>query len=130
LAFANLLTADLIDGPTRRKVTFVTRYHEFANTIRGLLAGTDASCIEMSEMLEGGLYDVIIAQPAMGERTSDADGFGGEVVKELLPLLKEQGTLIWLTGRGVLWSNRSSKTLSDLMNLAACRSAPWKGAVF
>jgi hypothetical protein len=118
-AIADLLTANLIDGPARRKVTFVTGNREFANSISELLSGTGARCEELSTMSKSEPYDVIIAWPAMGgsKVSSGADGFGGEVVMELLPLLKEQGTLIWLTGRAVLWSKQSSKTFSDLANL-------------
>ncbi len=118
-SFADLLTANLIDGPSRRKVTFVTGNREFADAIRELLVGTDARCEALSEISKSESYDVIIAWPAMGgsKVSSDTDGFGGEVVKELLPVLKEQGTLIWLTGRAVLWNKQSSKTFSDLANL-------------
>jgi len=60
---------------------------------------------------------MIVAQPPIGYVSpSDpaADGFGGEVVRRLLPMLSHDGWLIWVTARGVLWNGKGKKTLASI----------------
>jgi hypothetical protein len=62
-------------------------------------------------------FDIIICQPPVGEKRSEepaADGFGGEVVRKLAPLLTENGTLYWITARKILFATPPNETLSDL----------------
>jgi hypothetical protein len=60
---------------------------------------------------------VIVCQPPIGFRPpgrDDVDGFGGEVVRELVPFLADGGTLYWVTGRGVVFNSRAKKTQAAL----------------
>src|SRR5262249_16751710 len=62
-------------------------------------------------------YELILCQPPIGHkpaRDKAADGFGGEVVRGLAPVLTDKGTLYWITARGVLWAPPARKTLADL----------------
>jgi hypothetical protein len=61
--------------------------------------------------------------------SKQSDGFGGDVVTQLVPFLAKGGTLYWVTGRGVLFAPRAKKTLSGFENsglrvLAAIEVAP------
>jgi hypothetical protein len=58
----------------------------------------------------GAQFDAIICQPPIGRKPSGveaADGFGGDVVTQLVPFLAKGGTLYWVTGRGVLFAPRA-----------------------
>lgn len=61
-------------------------------------------------------FDLAICHPAIGCRSkgTDADGFGGEVVNDLMPLLTETGILVWITSRGALFNTAVKKTFSNL----------------
>jgi hypothetical protein len=68
------------------------------------------------DVSHGAQFDAIICQPPLGCKppmVEIADGFGGEVVMQLVPFLAQEETLCWLTGRGVLFTPRAKKTLSD-----------------
>ena len=47
-------------------------------------------------------------------RNDNADGFGGEVIRELAPFLAKNGTLCWITTRGALITSAPQKTFSAL----------------
>ena len=71
----------------------------------------------ISDLPDGGEFDAIVCLPPIGRRPtgdSAADGFGGEVVRELVPWLARRGTLFWVTGRGAVFQNRPQRTLSNL----------------
>src|SRR5262249_49083860 len=64
-------------------------------------------------------YELIICQPPIGHklaRDNAADGFGGEIVRELAPLLTEKGTLYWITGRGGMGAQPAQKTVAHLQD--------------
>jgi len=65
-------------------------------------------------------FDMIVCQPPINFKTPKephADGLGGEIIKQLLPLLADDGQLHWLTARSVLSADApAKKTLDDFQN--------------
>ena len=111
----SLLTASLaesIGAPS-----YVVPDTHIAEALAVLFEGKPASVFQMLEDLEAGSeFDSIICQPPIGRRSSNdnADGFGGESVRQLIPFLAEGGTLYWVTGLGVTFNSRAKNTLAEL----------------
>ena len=101
-----LLTASLLEIPDPPRLTFAARSEHLAEVLRVAVDGTSASVTEeATELCPDSRWKSIVCRPLLGQRTaaaSRADGFGGEVVSKLAPLLAEGGTLYWITGRGAL----------------------------
>lgn len=113
-----LQTSHLIDESRMQQLTLATPYAPLAELLQMLVEGTSSLAVQgISNLPRDSRWKMIICQPPIGHRASGdktADGFGGEVVRELAPLLADGGTLYWVTGRGVLWQRRAKKTLYDL----------------
>jgi hypothetical protein len=79
-----------------------------------------------TELKKDAEFDAIVCTPPLGykpKEESDADGFGGEVVRRFVPLLASSGSLYWVTGRGALFNSRARETLAAIrragLNVAA-----------
>jgi hypothetical protein len=118
VSIAPLLTTEDVGDVTERHRTFVVPNTQVADVLRIAVDPETSSIVHtVSEIPEASRFDAIVCQPPIGLRPSGdktADGFGGEVVRALAPLLAERGTLYWVTGRGVFWTPRAQKTLADL----------------
>src|SRR5262249_2398292 len=74
-------------------------------------------CKSIDELPSEALYDTIVCTPPVGVMGSievSGDAFGGEVVQSLLNFLSRDGTLYWITMRGVLLHPRAKQTLTNL----------------
>lgn len=111
-----LLTTSLADKRPSTRLTYVARSRDFVETLRLITSGETIVTSDVASLTKGSLMDAIICSPAFGYRPSDqrGDGFGSEVVRELQPLLAANGTLYWVTGRGVLFGRDADKTFSSL----------------
>jgi hypothetical protein len=111
-----LVTAPLAEKRLSARLSYVARNKDFAEALC-LIAGSETTVTSDAASLSGDeRMDAIICSTAFGYRPpgQDGDGFGSEVVRELLPLLAEAGTLCWVTGRGVLFNRNAAKTFSTL----------------
>lgn len=118
-SFNTLLTARLDEIDEKLQVTYIAADQNFTETLQVLFDGKKSPSVlrGIPELPSSAEYDAIICLPPLGHRSGGenfADGFGGEVVRELVPSLSEGGTLYWVTGRGVLYTPRGKKTLSSL----------------
>jgi len=114
----SVLTAGLAETGEVGIVEYVAPNQNIAETLTILFEGKSVSVRQSIQDLDSSLeFDVIVCQPPIGHRPSGdnaADGFGGEVVRQLAPFLAKEGTLYWVTGRGALFNSRPKKTLVDL----------------
>jgi len=98
----------------------VTPYEQNAEVVRALFDGTTVSVVTNAADVERKSgFDVIICVPPLGQRAqreTGADGFGGDVVRQLVPLLAKGGALYFVTGRGAVFTPRAQKTRDDLVN--------------
>jgi hypothetical protein len=115
-----LLTLSLLDEPDPPELTFVTPSRPLQRLVRALTEGTSASvAADVSQLSGKSHWQTIVCQPPLGHRApadSATDGFGGEVVSELAPVIAEGGTLYWITSRGVLSAQRPARTLRKLQD--------------
>ena len=113
----SLLTGSLLEIENAEALTYVVPHPQIAEPLAVLLEGNSASLFQkISDINPGSKFDAVVCQPPIGQRSTDknTDGFGGEVVRELIPFLADCGTLYWVTGRGVTFNRRSKNTLADL----------------
>lgn len=113
-----VFTARLEGGRTVKNLSYIAPYEHVAKVLRILFDEKAASVTDsMTELGRGEAFDPIICVPALGYRAQNdttVDGFGGEVVRQLVPALANRGTLYWVTGRGAVFQTRAEKTLADL----------------
>ena len=113
----SLLTTYLPEQANTQQVTFATPDPEVAETLRALVEPSSSTvALGLPALAGSARWDLIVCQPPMGRKPAgdSADGFGGEVVRELATRLAQQGTLYWVTGRGVLYGQRARNTFADL----------------
>jgi hypothetical protein len=129
---SSLLTLGLAEHGEGPQLTYISP-DPFAGALQELFKERLTQLIQViPDVSHGAQFDAIICQPPLGYKPSGveaADGFGGEVVMQLVPFLAKGGTIHWVTGRGVLFTPRAKKTLSDfdkdgLRVLAAIEVAP------
>ena len=114
----SVLTARLLELPSGANLTYIAPNAEIAEALP-LLASTDHFRVirDLDGMAPKQRFDMIVDQSPIGHRSADdslADGFGGEVVRRLLPRLSERGWLIWVTARGVLGNSEGKATLASI----------------
>jgi hypothetical protein len=112
-----LLTVRLLDKLIGTPLVYVARNTDFAEALRLLLVGTNASVFaDVTSVIGSAECDTIICAPPIGNRLhgEDGDGFGSDVVRSLASLLATSGTLYWVTGRGVLSNRTSTNTFASL----------------
>ena len=121
----SVMTAYVPEDSGAAAITFATPDPVVAETLRALGESTSTIVLGTSDIPKTG-YDAIVCQPPVGRKTNSdegIDGFGGEVVRELAPLLNASGTLYWVTARAALWAPPALRTLERLqaagLNLAA-----------
>lgn len=110
-----LLTATLAEAGA--PISYILPYRGIFEPINILLEGKSASLFQNIKDLDPkSKFDAIVCQPPLNQRSSSdlADGYGGEIVRDLLPILADKGTLYWFTARGVLHDPRAQKTFADL----------------
>ena len=116
----SVLTARLAEGHKVKNVSYVAPYEQVVQVLQVLFDDTAASIVRnTTELKKDAGFDAIICVPPLGHRPegqSQADGFGGEVVRQLVPVLAKGGTLYWVTGRGAVFNPRGEETLADLRN--------------
>ena len=116
----SLLTAGLGESDDKYTLTVLARDPLFAECLKILFEGKSPSVLLDDNELRGkGEYGTIICTPPVGLRSLEgerADGFGGEILHELVHFLSEGGMLYWITNRAVLSGDRGIKTLSKLKN--------------
>ena len=112
-----LLTEQLLTKKTEVHLTFVSRNADFAEALHRVLPETNSSVFSDVPSVAANLtYDAIICSPPIGSRPPDqnGDGFGSDVIRALGPFLATNGTLCWVTGRGVLFNRHSAKIFASL----------------
>jgi hypothetical protein len=114
---AHFLSLDLLNSRKRREVTYVCPVPNISDVLRTILIdGATKVYRAIAALPAGAVYDAIICQPPIGSAAGGErrDHFGGEVVSQLASLLTKDGTLYWVTGRGVLFTPRAKETLTHL----------------
>jgi hypothetical protein len=113
-----VLSNRLVEAPSHASITYITRNTEIAEGVKVLLGSDRFRVVQHPDALGAEeRFDLIVAQPPIGYGSPNdpaADGFGGEVVRRLLPLLSENGWLVWVTARGVLWNTKGKETLASI----------------
>jgi hypothetical protein len=123
----SLLTARIDEADAARRLSVIAPDKQFAETLRILFAGRGPLIFEsVANLSLATTYDSMVCVPPLGLRATDntADGFGGEIIRELIPYLSKDGTLYWVTARGVVYNPGAKQTVSDLkalgLHLAGC----------
>lgn len=118
VCFAPLLTARLFENGQNHQLTYIAPVQNVAETLQILFSDKSATVMRsISDTPKDAVFDAIICQPPVGHRPFGdkvADGFGGEIIRGLTPKLAENGTLYWVTGRGVLLTPRARNTFNAL----------------
>jgi DDE domain len=108
-----LLTLGLTEHGEEPQLTYISP-DPFAGALQELFKERLTQLIRViPDVSHGAQFDAIICQPSLGYKPSGveaADGFGGEVLMQLVPFLAQGGTIYWVTGRGVLFTPRAKKT--------------------
>ena len=111
----SLVTAGCAESGASGRLSYIVPNTHVAGSLRILFQGRSASVLNATESLAtDAQFDAIVCQPAIGFRATgddNADGFGGEIVRQLTPFLARGGTLYWVTARGVLFTPHGQKTL-------------------
>jgi hypothetical protein len=114
---ASLLTVPLADHSQELRFVYASPNPDLAQALEVLFREKPVSVIRsVADIPAGDLFDAIVCQPPIGHRPPgdrDSDGFGGEVVRQLVPLLTEGGTLYWVSGRGIVFDHRPKRTLAE-----------------
>lgn len=114
----SLLTARLADGQLTASFTYISPYEHVTKPLQILFPANVASVLKgPTEIKKDAAFEAIVCTPALGykpKEESAADGFGGEVVRQLSPFLAEGGRLYWFTGRGALFATRAKATFAAL----------------
>ena len=108
-----VLTAPLLDTRTDNEGRVVVPNAEFAEVMQQLF-GDETVAQSLDEVELQQVFDVVLCQAPFGYRSrkEQADGFGGEIVRALAPLVSKSGRLIWITARNVT-SSASAKCTFD-----------------
>jgi hypothetical protein len=113
-----LVTAQLLTEPAGEFIDYVVRNQGLVEALTQLFRGKAASVHrDGAESSLASPYDAIVCSPPIGQRAQNdrlADGFGGETVRRLLPLLSDKGSLLWITARGVFTNSRAKQTIREL----------------
>ena len=125
------LTTRISAADAAGRLSIIAPDKQFAETLRILFAGQGTSIFgSVANLSEATTYGSMVCVPPLGLRPPDnsaADGFGGEIIRELVPYLSKEGTLYWITGRGVLFNQRAKQTLAHLqvlnLHLVGCIEA-------
>jgi len=114
----SVLTARLAEGRDVTNLTYVAPNEDGAKVLHILFPEEVALVVRSTTELEkDAVFDGVVCAPAIGHQPQmerGIDGFGGEVVRQLVPLLANGGTLYWVTGREAVFNTRAKKTLDDL----------------
>ena len=115
----SVLTARFAEQQQNKHFAFVAPCDRAAEVL-SVLFGDEAVIVRSPTQLQGNIaFDAIICAPPIGYRTEGqnaGDGFGGEVVRLLIPYLALHGALYWVTARGAIFNSRVENTLDDLRN--------------
>ncbi len=118
VAVPSVLTACLAEGHEGRDVSYLTPYDNVAMILRAAFDEKRAAVFQgVAHVKKDAVFDAIVCTAPLGHREqkdTDADGFGGEVVRRLVANIAEGGSLCWVSGRGAVFSPRPMKTLADL----------------
>jgi hypothetical protein len=116
-----LLTMQLAVTDAAHRLSFVAGDKQLFEIFRILFVGRGPLIFEyIADIPPATTYGSILCSPPLGLQQPDdksADGFGGEIVRKLVPYLSEKGTIYWITGRGVVFNPRAKHTLADLKAL-------------
>lgn len=105
-----LMSAPLAEKRPAARFTYVARNVDFAEALRLIAGSGTIVCRDVASLPRDSKIDTIICAPAWtGQKGGE---FGSEVVRELQPLLAENGTLYWLTSRGVLFNRKAAEIFS------------------
>ena len=127
-----LLTARIAETHAARRLAFVTEDKQLADTLRVLFLGRGLSIFDSIENLSPETtFGSLVCMPSIGLRRPDdkrADGYGGEIIQDLSRHLSKKGTFYWVTGRGVVFNSRATRTLAYLealgLHVAGCIETP------
>jgi hypothetical protein len=112
-----LRVAQIAATDVAHQLSFVTSDKQFFEMLRILFAGRGPSVFEtVADIPASTTYGSIVCSPPLGLRQPNdkaTDGFGGEIVRKLVPFLSEKGTIFWITARGVVFNPRAKQTLTN-----------------
>ena len=130
-ALLSLLTERLIDN-VALPVTVVSQ-DAAVTEVADLVFGQGHTFSSIDALDPSQRYDRVICQPPFGHRSKEpnSDSFGGEIVTALAPLVSDNGRLLWLSSRGVLFAHLAKATLNRLedagLNVTATVDIPAGG---
>lgn len=114
----SLLSARLFNEGGGPKLTYVSGEASCRRALSIIFDSKSVSVVpSVADIPTGNKFDAVIVQPPLGHRVAEndrADGFGGEVVDQIAVHLSNEGTLFWLTARGLLTTPRGKTTISRL----------------
>ena len=110
-----VLTASLLERRDANRGRIVVPNAELAGVMNQLF-GDKAVAQSVDDVGIQEVFDVVVCQAPIGYRSREkkVDGFGGEIVRALAPLVSDSGKLIWTTARSVISAASAKITFSAL----------------
>ncbi len=118
----SVLTASLFDRIDGKVGKIVVPNADLAEVMNQLF-GDEAIARSVDEVGLQQVFDIAVCQTPLGYRSGKekADGFGGEIVRSLAPLISKSGSLIWMAARNVT-SSASAKLAFDKLEEEGLRA--------
>ena len=120
----SVLTASLFERLDGKECQIVVPNADLAEAMNQLF-GDEAISKSVDEVGLQRVFDIAVCQAPLGYRSrkEKADGFGGEIVRSLAPLVSKSGSLIWITARNVTSSASARFTFDKLEEVGLCTIA-------
>ena len=120
----SVLTASLFEQSGRKECQIIVPNAELAEVMNQLFCD-EATFRSVDEVGLQSVFDIAVCQAPLGYRSrkEQADGFGGEIVSSLAPLVSKTGILIWITARDVTSSASAKFTFDKLGDKGLCTIA-------
>ncbi len=118
LEYTSSQTSMLLSAIDQTDVLLVARNTDYARTMN-FIANKEVSVNSVEQIEQEREFEFVYCSPPFGNREqgTEADGFGGEIVRSLAPFLSREGHLVWATAQGVLFSPKAKKSLEALKEL-------------
>ena len=113
-----LLSAHVIDTSVSLKIRVTATDAAFCELLTFVLRDSDSVILgELDNSPVKTPYDVAIVHSQLGlkiPRNANSDGFGGEAIRQILPLIHENGSIYWLTCSFPKLFSKAKETLGFL----------------
>ncbi len=118
LEYTSSQTSMLLNASDQTGVLLFVPNSDYAKAL-DIIADKEVSVNSVEQIEQKREFDLVYCSPPIGIRGqgTEADGFGGEIVRSLAPFVSREGHLIWATAQGVLFSAKAKKSLDVLKEL-------------